>query len=783
MGYKINKIIIQNFKVFNIDIENNSYYDKTMSRDLQILTGQNGYGKSSIYDAIELVLTGRINRLYDVSGRAVSFNDNLIANNKEKDLLVGLELCNSDNGKYLSILKHIPRNKIKPEKESRLDKWFDTYISEEEFCKENLINKNNKVNNKCVSLEISKHLEIEPEYFYINYIQQQDPINFLKRKEEDRKEIIEKLLQTNNIKGETYSKIEEKINQYEAKYEELKNEVISKKQNIIKEINNTIEEKPKYIHLFKNKSIDWDLEKEKIGHNKYKDELNNIRKFIQNYKDYMKVIQVEKLNKYKSNTAIVDEISYYLKYEKILNTIKVEKNIYDKTQNLIVNINNNNWSNINVEDYKSFIADDLLIKISNIKQDLNNLNKMKTENSSTILAFNETRENFLGKFKNEIKLENPNLDLNKCPLCGVSYNSAESLLNSINEYTDKIKSLLSDIDKSIDNIRQNINLNIKNLKESLDIIIKGLLIKDKNEYDRILKNLNNIEVVKNNIENLKKLGINLLEVFDDSENIDISTIKKIVLEKITETASNIDISNCNDIILDKKTFDKIYNEYFDNSSQNLISIEDIIKKEAFLDYCYNYNLIEKNHKNTKDISELKKQMVISKLKFDKFKKMKEEYDKCINNYTVKIISKIEIPLYIYTGKILQNHPKGLGVFCYLGPDPNNKITRLKFIGNMETSHDIVNTFSSGQLAGFIISFTLAMKKVYNNKLDVIMIDDPVQTMDELNLISFTEILRNEFSDKQVILSTHESNIAGYIDYKYRKYGLDSSIIDVRKEFD
>ena len=47
---------------------------------------------------------------------------------------------------------------------------------------------------------------------------------------------------------------------------------------------------------------------------------------------------------------------------------------YDKTWNAkmdgreytISNGNNNNWSNINVEDYKSFIADDLLIKIHEI---------------------------------------------------------------------------------------------------------------------------------------------------------------------------------------------------------------------------------------------------------------------------------------------------------------------------------------------------------------------------------------------------------------------------------
>ena len=57
---KIKKIKIQNFKDFkniNLDFE---------SSDLIVFDGPNGFGKTSIYDAIELLFTGKIRRFDDL---------------------------------------------------------------------------------------------------------------------------------------------------------------------------------------------------------------------------------------------------------------------------------------------------------------------------------------------------------------------------------------------------------------------------------------------------------------------------------------------------------------------------------------------------------------------------------------------------------------------------------------------------------------------------------------------------------------------------------------------
>ncbi|MDK6430149.1 hypothetical protein, partial [Enterococcus faecalis] len=56
-----------------------------------------------------------------------------------------------------------------------------------------------------------------------------------------------------------------------------------------------------------------------------------------------------------------------------------------------------------------------------------------------------------------------------------------------------------------------------------------------------------------------------------------------------------------------------------------------------------------------------------------------------------------------------------------------------------------------------------------------------QTMDEINIASFVELLRNDFSQKQIVLSTHEEEISKYIRYKFSKYGLKTKRINVKNQ--
>jgi ABC-type lipoprotein export system ATPase subunit len=78
--------------------------------------------------------------------------------------------------------------------------------------------------------------------------------------------------------------------------------------------------------------------------------------------------------------------------------------------------------------------------------------------------------------------------------------------------------------------------------------------------------------------------------------------------------------------------------------------------------------------------------------------------------------------------------------------------------------------SSGQISAVVIALALALNRIYAKGFSPVLIDDPVQTMDDINMSSLVELLRNEFPNRQVVLSTHEDKVAKYFVYKYLKYG-------------
>ena len=95
-------------------------------------------------------------------------------------------------------------------------------------------------------------------------------------------------------------------------------------------------------------------------------------------------------------------------------------------------------------------------------------------------------------------------------------------------------------------------------------------------------------------------------------------------------------------------------------------------------------------------------------------------------------------------------------------------------------HDVLYTLSSGQLSALAIALTLTLNRIYaQDTFRCVLIDDPIQTMDELNVSSFVELLRNDFQSYQFVLSTHEDDFSDYIRYKFEKYRLSNKSIIMR----
>jgi len=97
MNWQISKIEVSSFKAFKqvlLDLNNSS---------LLTLDGPNGFGKTSIFDAIELLLTGQIKRIENLFSKVMTRNkknyeDNLFWNTRSgnKDLMIKIEFFNEE---------------------------------------------------------------------------------------------------------------------------------------------------------------------------------------------------------------------------------------------------------------------------------------------------------------------------------------------------------------------------------------------------------------------------------------------------------------------------------------------------------------------------------------------------------------------------------------------------------------------------------------------------------------------------------------------------------------
>ncbi len=88
------------------------------------------------------------------------------------------------------------------------------------------------------------------------------------------------------------------------------------------------------------------------------------------------------------------------------------------------------------------------------------------------------------------------------------------------------------------------------------------------------------------------------------------------------------------------------------------------------------------------------------------------------------------------------------------------------------------SMSSGQVSALSLAFFLALNKVYS-RVPLILIDDPSQSLDEVNVASLTDLLRCELKHCQLILSSHEDDISAYMRYRFDRAGLTTSSLNMQ----
>lgn len=220
-----------------------------------------------------------------------------------------------------------------------------------------------------------------------------------------------------------------------------------------------------------------------------------------------------------------------------------------------------------------------------------------------------------------------------------------------------------------------------------------------------VKQLSSFVSDKKRVENVEIL-IPFAKVDKAFENMEKQE-QKIELQRIFIAAKKTFANEDFTYNLTSYDYDGLLKEYptIDWSEQKLLLDEQMVNsKKSYIKAAINSKKNEKANEIKTRIRENIRKWQCLKVIRDELKNIQKIYSDAIDSYKNQILKKLRVPLLIYTGKILQDYQNGLGVF--ISKD------EMCFVTNGDVKHDILNTFSSGQLSGFVLAFLFSMNKQY-----------------------------------------------------------------------
>ena len=790
---KLGRIRIENFKSFIEPVEFNF-----TGNDLVLFDGPNGFGKTTIFDAVELCFTGEISRVKHTDSKTKK--DHILKGDNTKSTTIQLELLNG-NETCLVIGINIPANISGAE--GRVSKYknvierFETKLWQGDLELLRLYKKELDISGLKRLLDNEK---LDSTFTLFNYIQQEETCHFLKLDESKRHQQISHLFGTIEETDKVTNldmlsgKLKEKIDTH---YTPL----IEKEETELAELSkpSTQEDAPPHIGSGK-LSIFADLSSSTVEQlEAYTNNLEGVDWVLKNISDYKSL----KFN-YLLNTITTERITQldnYLRFGAVENFdefkkidthylawIKANKKAYnykvllkffDDEPNTISKDALNKYNEAFPSIYSEFTED---------VASFDHLSKVSGSLNSLLFKIEESRKNLLSHYKKHLGHDESEVHQNiPCPLCGDVKSDWHILLDEYDTQTKLFSGQLGDNDKLLMVVTKKL---IKNLVIPLVAKMKRYTSK----YDKYINldlstlNPNGVnKIEKTDFESMVKIKNWLASnVGDCSPFIDNTLLE--VNQNYGEAREQLIAfinSHKKPLIEDTpKAYTsflqdlKALNLVFDENDSLPVNSSDIAKDLILLSRL----IVQQNSTSYKSkeikLASLKTEKQKLIIKRNEITDISKVYKKEIKAFEQNVAKHIAIPLFIYSSKILQSRPEGSGIFL-ITPETNNANGFMQFSATPNDSHDAWNTMSSGQLAGVVISFMLAMNKVYPSNLSTLMIDDPVQTMDEVNMASFVQMMRYEFPEMQILLSTHESKVANYFHYKYTQAGLQSQPINMK----
>ncbi|CUB06467.1 AAA family ATPase [Marinomonas fungiae] len=483
MNWKIKQIEISSFKAFkniNLDLEKS---------DLLTLDGPNGYGKTSVFDAIELLLTGQIKRIQNLfttlmTRNKSNYDDNLFWNNRseEKDLYIKIEFYNGE--KKLTLARHTPSKSFKTKSNNRADKFKHFTLYELPSFESNSFTSNNKRENDYLDSIFGNNFR--ENFSFLNYLEQGQN-KLLHTRIDERKEALGNLFNTSDIKNEidncniTLSKITRSINNSE-RVERLSS--LEKELEDLKEINSVTDE---FIEFKKISTIEpqptWDKEEPFPIFN---NETYNI--FIESVQKLIELIPLKNAIQIRDANEKIE--AYINRYAFSLTNLAKFGNDINRLDSL-----DRTKEQVDLLDYAvsitqkgaSLISIEQARKLPSLQPDrlewFEKQIKQRDSIKSRITA-NESSVTELKILKSKMVEEHGKLypTDKHCPLCGHDWQTHELMLSAIEEKAKRLEGILSQDGQSLVTLTSSMNSELA----SLELVIQERLKLVKPQYNEAL---------------------------------------------------------------------------------------------------------------------------------------------------------------------------------------------------------------------------------------------------------------------------------------------------------
>ncbi|WP_269517929.1 ATP-binding protein [Alteromonas sp. BMJM2] len=770
--FKLDKLKIKNFKVFK-EFELNF-----TSSHLSLLDGPNGFGKTSFYDALELLFLGKVQRYIDIEnkthyGKKQKKKYPLLNNQAESfdDLLVELSVTTEKGDKV--VLKRGA---------SCSSLWELKSISEATFDFKVLKN-GEPINFENESEILTKLLgkNYKRNYGLFHYIEQEENTALLKTKATDKQQKIDHLFDVSEYRAKI-----EKIEQIRKSIQPLQTPTIKTnlrqmEQEIIdleKSSTPADVKQTKFFKLLEVSEQPWDREEIVFTP-------GNFSNWVGENGDLLKIknlIRIEpELRAIEYNRKLQQELFYkgkapsiMLRYGMFLDDIpqfKKHNSIFEQAKEVVAQMEKGAVFVIKNRIVPSNTLNQLLSKPVDTEEMLNK----SAEINDSFLVSNKANERLSSLLNNREQLknaykahfENLNETPHECPMCGHDWMTAEALFQSFDEQKAALDSLLDANGKLIQSAINDFEKSyMRVIKEQTLEIIKNY--EDSIEFKQAICKLSESQVKQ--LKSLKEVynskGILLDDLYAKSfslaEPLKIEELENRVLLSFKPVSEDLILPELED------TFNVILKNQLEQLK--LLTEEKIDDKIAYINYKFNESKTKEVRRRRQELMERKEQFKKASDYYSKLGDLVKVYKENVSEYITSISKSIEILFHIYTGRLLQNFQNGLGIFI----ESDGK--SVSFTEDPDSNHDVIYSMSSGQLSSLAIAFTIALNHKYaKNKL--LLIDDPVQTMDEINVAGFIDLLRHQFKDRQILISTHEDHTSSYFRYKFSKAGLSQERIN------